>query len=52
MASVPRAERDLAHHKFRKSSGSMEVCSPVYVSRMLNVPLEDVEKAMKEMGIV
>lgn len=25
-------------------SGSMEVCSPLYVARMLNVPLEDVEK--------
>lgn len=32
-------------------SGSMEVCSPLYVSRMLNVPLEDVEKCMKEMGV-
>lgn len=34
-----------------RQSGSMEVCSPLYVSRMLNVPLEDVEKCMKEMGI-
>lgn len=33
-------------------SGSMEVCSPVYVSRMLNVPLAEVEEAMREMGIV
>lgn len=34
-----------------RQSGSMEVCSPLYVSRMLNVPLEEVEEAMKEMGI-
>jgi len=34
-----------------RQSGSMEVCSPLYVSRMLNVPLEDVEKAMREMGV-
>lgn len=33
-----------------RQSGSMEVCSPLYISRMLNVPLEDVEKCMKEMG--
>ena len=32
-------------------SGSMEVCTPLYVSRMLNVPLEEVEKCMKEMGV-
>lgn len=34
-----------------RQSGSMEVCSPLYVSRMLNVPLEDVEKCMKKMGL-
>lgn len=34
-----------------RRSGSMDVISPLYVSRMLNVPLEDVEKCMKEMGI-
>lgn len=34
-----------------RQSGSMEVCSPLYVSRMLNVPLEEVEKCMKEMGL-
>ena len=32
-------------------SGSMDPVSPLYVSRMLNVPLEDVEKCMKEMGV-
>lgn len=34
-----------------RQSGSMDVITPLYVSRMLNVPLEDVEKCMKEMGI-
>lgn len=34
-----------------RHSGSMEVITPLYVSRMLHVPLEEVEKAMKEMGI-
>lgn len=32
-----------------RQSGSMEVCSPLYVSRMLNVPLEEVEKCMGSM---
>lgn len=32
-------------------SGSMEVCSPLYISRMLNVPLEKVEAAMREMRL-
>ena len=34
-----------------RHSGSMDVITPLYVSRMLNVPLEEVEKAMKEMEI-
>lgn len=34
-----------------RQSGSMDVISPLYVSRMLNVTLEDVEKCMKEMEI-
>lgn len=34
-----------------RQSGSMNAISPLYVSRMLNVPLEDVEKCMKEMGL-
>lgn len=29
-------------------SGSMDVITPLYVSRMLNVPLEEVEKVMKD----
>ena len=32
-----------------RQSGSMDMISPLYVSRMLNVPLEDVEKCLKEM---
>ena len=34
-----------------RHSGSMEVITPLYVSRMLHVSLEEVETAMKEMGI-
>ena len=34
-----------------RHSGSMEVITPLYVSRMLNVPLADVEEAMKEIGL-
>ena len=33
-----------------RQSGSMDVITPLYVSRMLNVPLEDVEKVMNDMG--
>ena len=33
-----------------RQSGSMDMISPLYVSRMLNVPLDEVEKCMKEMG--
>lgn len=34
-----------------RQSGSMDVITPLYVSRMLNVPIEDVEKVMREMGV-
>ena len=34
-----------------RQSGSMDAISPLYVSRMLNVPLEEVEKCMKEIGL-
>ena len=34
-----------------RQSGSMDAISPLYISRMLNVSLEEVEKCMKEMGI-
>ena len=32
-----------------RQSGSMDAITPLYVSRMLNVPLEEVEKVMKDM---
>lgn len=34
-----------------RQSGSMDVISPLYVSRMLNVPMEEVESAMREMEV-
>lgn len=34
-----------------RQSGSMDAISPLYVSRMLNVPLEEVEAAMREMRL-
>lgn len=34
-----------------RQSGSMDVITPLYMSRMLNVPLEEVERVMKEMNI-
>lgn len=34
-----------------RQSGSMDVITPLYVSRMLNVPLEEVERVMKEMNV-
>lgn len=32
-------------------SGSMEVMSPLYIARMLNVPIEDVEECLKKMRV-
>ena len=34
-----------------RQSGSMDVITPLYVSRMLNVPLEDVENVMNDMNL-
>ena len=34
-----------------RQSGSMDVITPLYVARMLNVPLEEVERVMKNMEI-
>lgn len=34
-----------------RQSGSMDVITPLYVSHMLNVPLEKVEKVMKDINI-
>lgn len=49
MEELKKRIHDLIEMEHR--SGSMEVITPLYVSRMLNVPLEEVEKCMKEMGI-
>lgn len=46
MIQLKKRIEDLIEMELR--SGSMEVITPVYVSRMLNVPLEEVEKVMKE----
>lgn len=34
-----------------RADGNLEPITTLYVSRVLNVPLEDVEKCMKEMGV-
>ena len=34
-----------------RQSGSMDVITPLYVSSMLNVPIEEVEQVMKDMDI-
>ena len=34
-----------------RQSCSMDAIFPLYVSRMLNVPLDEVEKCMREMGL-
>lgn len=46
MIQLKKRIEDLIEMELR--SGSMEVITPVYVSRMLNVLLEEVEKVMKE----
>ena len=37
--------------EMERRSGSMEVMSPLYIARMLNVPVEDVEECLKEMRV-
>jgi len=34
-----------------RAEGNMDSISPIYISRILNVPLEEVENCMKEMGM-
>ncbi len=34
-----------------RQSGSMDAISPLYVARMLNVPVDEVERCMREMGV-
>ena len=55
-ASIPNSLGDLKKNieyliGMERQSGSMDAISPLYVSRMLNVPLVEVEKCMKEMGV-
>ena len=44
-------ERIASLIEMERHSGSMEVITPLYVSRMLNVPLEEVEEAMKDVSL-
>ena len=34
-----------------RADGNLEPITPLYVSRVLNVPLEEVEKCLKEMDV-
>lgn len=34
-----------------RAEGNLEPITPLFISRMLNVPLDEVEKCMKEMGV-
>ena len=54
-ASIPNSLGNLKKNieyliGMERQSGSMDAISHLYVSRMLNVPLGEVEKCMKEMG--
>lgn len=49
MDNLKKQIADLIEMELR--SCSMEVITPLYISRMLNVPIEDVEKVMREMGV-
>lgn len=50
MEELKKNIQDLVEMEHR--SGSMEVITPIYVARMLNVPIEEVETAMKELGLI
>ncbi|WP_297224790.1 hypothetical protein [uncultured Prevotella sp.] len=45
MEELRKAVEDLI--EMERRSGSMDVITPLYVSRMLNVPLEEVERVMR-----
>ena len=45
-ASLKKRIEDLI--EMERRSGSMDVITPLYVSRMLNVPLEEVNEALRE----
>ena len=46
MEELRNAVEDLI--EMERRSGSMDVITPLYVSRMLIVPLEEVERVMRE----
>ena len=49
---LKKLKRDITYLiGMERQSGPMDAISPLYVSRMLNAPLEDVEQAMKEMDL-
>ena len=45
MEELRKAVEDLI--EMERRSGSMDVITPLYVSRMLNVPLEEVERVIR-----
>ena len=46
MEELRKAVEDLI--EMERRSGSMDVITPLYVSRMLNVPLKEVDEALRE----
>ena len=46
MEELRKAVEDLI--EMERRSGLMDVITPLYVSRMLNVPLEEVNEALRE----
>ena len=46
MEELRKAVEDLI--EMERRSGSMDVITPLYVARMLNVPLEEVNEALRE----
>ena len=46
MEELRKAVEDLI--EMERRSGSMDVITPLYVARMLNVPLEKVNEALRE----
>lgn len=46
--NVEKLKKDIEYiTDMERRSGSMDLITPLYVSRMLNVPLEEVEQVMK-----
>ena len=46
MEELRKAVEDLI--EMERRSGSMDVITPLYMSRMLNIPLEEVNEALRE----